>query len=58
MSRKLREAAVSFTRTWLEPGVGMSVVCFLRSETLEALEGIVQAVFDMAKVLECQSMLS
>jgi hypothetical protein len=45
MSRKLREAAVSFTRTWLDPGVGTSLSFFRRSETLEAFEGMVQAVF-------------
>jgi hypothetical protein len=31
MSRKLREAAVSFTRTWLDPGVGTSLSSFRRS---------------------------
>jgi hypothetical protein len=42
-SRKLRDAAVSLTRTWFGPGVGMSLVCFVRSETLDADDGIVHA---------------
>jgi hypothetical protein len=43
-SRKLRDAAVSLTRTWLDPGVGMSLVFFTRSETLEADAGTVHAM--------------
>jgi hypothetical protein len=44
-SRKFRDAAVSLTRTWLDPGVGMSEVRLVRSLTFEAVAGIVHAVF-------------
>jgi hypothetical protein len=43
-SRKLRDAAVSFTRTSLGPGVGTSLVSFVRLDTLDAVEGTVHAV--------------
>jgi hypothetical protein len=52
-SRKLRDAAVSLTRIWLGPGVGIALVVFTRSETLEAEAGIVHAILvagdDIAK---------
>ena len=44
-SRKFSDAAVSLTRTWFGPGVGMGEVCFVRWVTAEAVEGIVHAVF-------------
>jgi hypothetical protein len=50
-SRKLREAAVSLTKTWPGPGVGMALDSFVRSETLEALEGMVHAAFSVMVVI-------
>ena len=50
-SRKLREAAVSLTSTWPGPGVGIALDSFVRSETLEAPEGMVHATFSVIVVV-------
>jgi hypothetical protein len=51
-SRKFREAAVILTRTCFGPGVGTSLVCLVRSVTLDATEGIVHAWLDVEVAIE------
>jgi hypothetical protein len=42
---------VSLTRTCLGPRVGTSLICFVRSLTLEAVEGIVHAVLEVEEAI-------